>query len=157
MKKRFGILIFIMVLLCGMTLVFAANPGSDTDPLISKSYIDNVLMPQIYSYIDKAVAGGSTSQPTGETSVFEVVNIKAGQRLICGKGTELILRMGSGTVIASMRGGIADVTAGVDLGSGDAIPSNHLLIVPLSDGRGLQFDDSGDAIVMVKGSYSIEN
>lgn len=156
MKKRIGILLLAVVLLSGMTLVFAANPGSDEDPLISKSYIDNVLMPQIYSYIDKAVGSSGTDRPTGETSAFEVVNISPGQRLTAGAGTELILRMGSGTIIGSMRGGISDTTDGVDLADGTPIPPNHLLIVPLADGRGLQLDNNGDAIVMVKGSYTLE-
>lgn len=156
MKKRIGILLLVVVLLSGMTLAFAANPGSDEDPLISKSYIDSVLMPQLYSYIDKAVGSGNSNQPTGESSTFEVVNIRPGQKLIAGAGTELILRMGSGTIIGSMRGGLADTTDGQDLVDGTPIPSNHLLIVPLADGRGLQLDQSSDAIVMVKGSYTLE-
>ncbi len=157
MKKRVGIILFAAAMLCAVTMVFAADPGSDTDPLISKSYIDNVLLPKIYSYIDKAVGGAGTGQPSGGSPVFEVVNVRAGQKITCAKGTELILRMGSGKIIGSMRGGLADITAGVDLADGTAIPSNHMLIVPLADGRGLQMDKSGDAIVMIKGGYEIED
>ena len=69
----------------------------------------------------------------GQSEKFEVVNVGAGKKVIAGEGTEMILRMGSGTVIESMRGGIADTTEGADLADGTAVPSNHLLIVPLAD------------------------
>ena len=44
MKKRIFAIISACALLLGVVgFVFAAEPGSDGDPLISKSYIDNVL------------------------------------------------------------------------------------------------------------------
>ena len=144
------------VVLGSIGLAFAADPGSDGDPLISKSYIDSVVLPQIYSYIDSAVAGLKPSVGTVQTDKFEVVNVGAGKQVIAGAGTELILRMGSGSIIGSARGGIADTTDGTDLQNGSAIPANHLLIVPLGDGRGMQISSGGDAIVMIKGSYEIK-
>ena len=145
-----------VVMITGMTVVFAADPGSDADPLISKSYIDNVLLPSIHNYINNAIAALSGGeQPIGQASnTFEVVTVHSGNRIICGKGTEFIVRMGNGSIIASERGGIADVTSGVDLGNGHTAPLNHLLIVPLDDGRGIQVG-GGDMILMIKGGYTV--
>lgn len=155
MKKRIAALCAAgIVAVCGVGLAFAADPGSDGDPLISKSYIDNVLLPKIYSYIDGAVSGSGPSDPQGQSEKFEVVNVGAGKKVIAGEGTEMILRMGSGTVIGSMRGGIADTTEGADLADGTAVPSNHLLIVPLADGRGVNV--AAEAIFMIKGTYEIQ-
>lgn len=135
--------------LAAVSIIAAANPGSDSDPLISKSYIDEVLMPKIESMIGNS--GGSTNSGT---AVFEVVSLSAGQTLFCEAGCEMIIRMGNANIVATAKGGIADVTAGVDLPNAASAPSNHLLIVPVGDGRGLLA--LNDMLVMVKGQYSIK-
>ncbi len=138
--------IFMSICLPGL----AADPGSSDDPLITLSYINDVLMPQVKSYVESKLGSGGT----GTSSVFEVVNLKKGQTVIAGKSTEFILRMGSASIVATQKGGISDVTAGIDLQNGSQMPSNHLLIVPLDDGRGLTMQTDG--IVMIRGSYSIK-
>ena len=85
---------------------------------------------------------------------FKVVEVAKGKKVICEAGTELILRMGKATVIATKKGGLANVTGGYDLADGDNVPSNSLLIVPLSDGRGVYAEI--DAILMIKGNYTLE-
>lgn len=156
-KKRIAAICGVCILALGAAgFVFAADPGSDDDPLISKSYIDSVVLPKIYSYIDSAVAKLEPSDSQGASDVFEVVNVEAGKTVIASAGTEMILRMGSASVIGSARGGISDVTGGEDLADKAGVPSNHLLIVPLDDGRGVTVGNEGDAILMIKGSYEIK-
>ena len=134
-------LMFLSICLPGM----AADPGSNDDPLVTLSYINDVLMPQVKSYVD------SKSQNNGG---FEIVNVKAGQTVIASASTEMILRMGSAQIVATQKGGVADVTQGIDLQNGAVMPSNHLLIIPLDDGRGAQM--LSDGIIMIKGSYSLK-
>lgn len=155
MKKRIlAICIAVAVTLCGLGFVLAAEPGSSDDPLISKSYLEDVFLPQIYAYIDNVISKVTPGQNAGDK--FEVVDVKAGKQVIAGAGTEMILRMGKGSVIASSRGGLSDVTDGFDLGDDVSVPANHLLITPLGDGRGIQISNDGDAILMIKGSYEIK-
>ena len=116
---------------------FAAEPGTDGDPLITKSYIDSV----VYPYID------STTQ-------FKVVDVPANKSVICSAGTELILRMGNCSVIGTQKGGVSDVTMGFDLADGIVVQGNHHLICPLDDGRGLK--TSTTCLVMIKGNYKIK-
>ena len=143
---------------CALATVVLAEPGASDDPLISKSYIENQLMPQIKQYIESRLAevgngsGGGAAAVTADK--FNVVNASAGQQIICSAGTELILRMGSASVIATEKGGIADTTDGFDLADGAFMPSNHLLIVPVSDGRGVCA--TTDIIVMIKGGYTVK-
>jgi hypothetical protein len=134
-------LMFLSICLPGL----AADPGSTEDPLVTLSYINDVLMPQVKSYVD------SKSQASGG---FEIVNVKAGQTVIAGASTEMILRMGNAQIVATQKGGVADVTQGIDLQNGAVMPSNHLLIVPLDDGRGAQM--LSDGIIMIKGNYTVK-
>lgn len=146
MKKKWMIgLAAVLVFVLAAAIVIAANPGTEADPLISKSYIETVLKPELYAYIEQEANQG-----------FTVVNVDAGKTVVCDAGTELILRMGQATVIGSDRGGLADVTQGVDLANGTAVPPNHMLIVPLDDGRGVRIDKTTDAILMIKGGYKIK-
>lgn len=129
-----------------------ANPGSESDPLISQSYVTTTLMPEIEKMIKEEIAASGGNVSSSES--FRVISLSAGQKMICESGTELILRMGSATIIATQKGGIADTTSGFDLANGAAMPSNHLLIVPLDDGRGISANN--DVLVMVKGGYEIK-
>ncbi len=126
----------------GIGHIFAA-PGDVGDPVITLSYIESVLMPTLSKQIEQTV-----------TPSFEVVDVGAGKTVICEAGTELILRKGSATVLSTEKGGLANVTSGIDLPNGAALPANSLVIVPRSDGRGVIAKD--DLILMIKGKYSIE-
>ncbi len=146
MKKKWMVAIgAVLTFVLATAIVLAANPGTEADPLVSKSYIESVLKPEIYAYIDQQANRG-----------FTVVDVKAGKTVIGEAGTEMILRMGQATVIGSARGGLADVTQGADLADATQVPSNHMLIVPLGDGRGVKIDKTTDAILMIKGSYKIQ-
>ena len=155
MKKFVEILV---VCLVGLSVIAFADAGSSNDPLISLSYIENTLKPQLEKYIDSKIGSMDNSYGGGSVSSsgdkFTVVNLKKGNRLICEAGSELILRMGQAVIIATPKGGLADTTAGYDLPDGTLMPPNHLLIVPVADGRGMLA--TSDGIVMVKGGYSIE-
>ena len=155
MKKNIlivSLIVTTLILLGGICYVTASEPATESDPIITKSYIDKVVLPDVYEYIDEKTAQSTTS----EASAFQVVTVGAGKTVVGEAGTEFILRMGKGSIVGSVRGGISDVTAGADLTDGTEIPSNHLLIVPLSDGRGLKINSTNDALVMIKGAYTIK-
>ncbi len=137
------------VLMCANGV--SANPGSADDPLITLSYVNDVLIPQIKSYVDTH----SGLQAAISNGVYNVVNVSKGQIIVGGQSCHMIMRTGSGSAIAGVGGGIADVTGGTDLKTGTPIPLNHELIFPLDDGRGIKMET--DAIVMVKGIYSVRN
>ena len=135
-KNRIFLTVLALTLLVAVVVASAAEPGSAEDPLISKSYVDSTLLP----YINKV-------------SSFTVVNLSSGNTLIGEAGCEIILRMGSATVIATQKGGLCDTTIGGDWPNGSVVPANHNLIVPLADGRGIKANS--DVIVMVKGTYAL--
>ena len=151
---KVGLILVLCLTAVGGFAVFS-EPGGTDDPVVSKSYIVEKVVPELKAYVDERLgiaAGDSTV--TARPDSFVVVNLSAGQSVICEAGTEMILRMGAGTIIATQKGGLADTTAGYDLANGTKVPSNHLLIVPVADGRGMIATQ--EAIVMIKGGYTIK-
>lgn len=145
--KKFGISAVLACALIGAAIPSFAN---GEDPLISLSYLNQRL-----EAIEAKIKEGGQRSGTGATSsALELVNLEAGDELIVAQGTQMILRSGSCSVIASELGGLSDITDGVDLKQGTLAPANHMFIAPRSDGRGLSAEKK--AIVMVSGSYHIK-
>jgi hypothetical protein len=112
----------------------SAEPGSESDPVVTKSYVDKQL----------AAVGG----------VFTPVEITAGKRLIGGAGAEIILRSGEAVIVSGGSNGVSDLTGGSDLPAGAPVSPNHLLLVPRDDGRGLAAHS--DLWVMVRGPHTVQ-
>lgn len=148
-KKTF-IVLGAATLLFGSTVVFS-EPGAEDDPLVTLSYVTRSIE-QIKTYIDTKIDGLSGSG-TDSSNELVVVNVSNGQFLIGNSGTEIILRAGKATAVVSDLGGLTDITAGVDLGKNTVIPTNHLLIIPRDDGRGVYC--VSDAVFMVRGEYTV--
>ncbi len=149
-----GVIAILCLGILGGLAVFS-EPGGTDDPVVTKSYIVDKVIPDIKAYIDERFGiAASEGVVTARPDSFLVVNVSAGKKVICEAGAEMILRMGSGTIIATAKGGLADVTDGYDLSNGTKMPSNHQLVVPVADGRGFLADT--DVIVMIKGGYTIQ-
>ena len=95
-----------------------------------------------------------TPSQTAEAPKFEVIKVEAGQSVIGAASTEIILRSGTATAIAGASGGVSDVTEGVDLSQDTDVTKNHLLIIPVDDGRGICCTST--CYVMVKGDYTLK-
>jgi len=104
------------------------EPGSPADPLVSKSYVD-------------------------QWTTFRIVTVPAGQVILGDAGTEMVLRGGQATVVTTPQGGVLNVSVGVDMQVGEAVPPNTLVVIPRSDGRG--FRAVTDLILMVKGQATV--
>ena len=160
-KMKRGTKLLVMCVVLSLCMVVAggiavfSEPGGTDDPVVTKSYIVDKVIPDIKAYIDERFGiAASEGVVTSRPDCFTVVNVSAGNKLICEAGTELILRMGKGTIIATQKGGLADTTIGYDLANGTNMLSNHHLIVPVADGRG--FKAETDVIVLVKGGYTVK-
>ena len=149
MSKRLKVLVILMAVAIFFIFTLGARadvvePGSENDPLVTKSYVDKALF-NLKQHVDSR-SGGSAS--------FEIVYLEQGQQLIGDRGTEIILRSGIGTVVDTGNGGLADITEGKDITNGENVLQNHLLIVPRDDGRGVKAVNS-NVILLVKGGYTL--
>lgn len=166
MKK---VIVYVLGAALVLTLVsatYAVDGGDINDPLVTQSYVDSKI-DEVKTYFEGKIGTLNTNldsvksdlakiQTQTPSSTFEIVSLKNGQQLVCGAGTEIILRAGYATAIGSDLGGLSDTTGGIDIVNGKDIPRNHLLIIPRDDGRGLQTKAPNNTIVMVKGSYKIQ-
>jgi len=147
-----------------------ATPGTPTDPLVSRSYVDTRIaeLEETITALTRIIADMQVSGADFPTHVpvppdtnwgqgtnrelFEVIRVESGSTLIGGASTEIILRAGQATVVAG-ENGLVNVTSGQDIANGQTVPLNNLLIVPVADGRGLRFSTA--AYIMVKGDFTI--
>ncbi|MGI5838067.1 MAG: hypothetical protein ACOX8W_00165 [bacterium] len=135
-QTRKAAVIFLLMMLMGGGGFFlgqsakaaGTEPGSEADPLVARSYVDQ--------YVG-----------------LRVVSVPAGQRLTAGVGTEIIIRDGKAAAVAGTGGGLSDLTAAKDLKAGEVLALNHLLLVPREDGRG--FAAVSDVTALVRGQYEV--
>jgi hypothetical protein len=114
---------------------------------VSSETLEVVEIYATYAALEKA---GKKVVSTGSSKVF------VGTKIIAEAGTEIILRgtNGATTAIASNLGGLSNVTNGSDIRNGENIPANHLLLIPRSDGRGINV--SNYAIFIIRGNYTVQ-
>ncbi len=176
--KKHYIFIVLSILVAAIVLdassISFGQPGGSEDPLVTFSYVEKRIE-QLKYYIEEKLGGGNTSNvdiqrllQDNETlkkqvsqlmmnssgGGLEIVELRNGQRLVCGAGTEIILRSGSAKAIVSELGGLSDLTGGKDLQSNEAISLNHLILIPRDDGRGAYVEKY--AVFMVRGYYEVK-
>ncbi len=146
----------LLLALATSTIVSGADPGSTSDPLVTKSYVDAKIN-DLIALINSNATGngnGNTNTETSTDAQYKVVAVPKGSTILGGEGTELILRSGKGTIVSTTSNGLVNMTTGVDALNGTEVPKNNLMIVPRQDGRGIKITADG-ANVMVRGYYEI--
>lgn len=139
----------VIAVVIGSVAVYAATTaGTDSDPVVTKSYVDNAIA--------GIKSGGNTPDNTGSDSEdgFQIIELKAGQQLTGYQDTQLVVRSGSVRAVIPGENGLSDLTDGSDITVNNvSVRANHLILVPRSDGRGIKART--DSFVMVKGAYTI--
>lgn len=150
------------------TVAYAANAGSQTDPLVTLSYLNGTYTTQVKAMVDQAVterrvemeqslrsvlAGGGGTTSNGN-SVFTVVTLTQGQTLVGDVGCEIMLRVGTASCSSGDSVGLVDTTAGSVLAGGQPLAVNHLYMVTIST-RSVAAT-SGTVKVLARGPYSIQ-
>lgn len=174
MYKFSFLLVLLLVISIGFNIATAVTvgvePGSEQDPLISKSYVDDIMASntaevailkqqleeqkqQLEEQKQQMVELKMQLQSVSSEG-FVVLTLEAGQTLLPGGGTELILRSGKATGVSGQNGdNLADVTSAKDLVKGASVVINHLLISSRDDGRGIKA--SIKCYLLVRGLYKI--
>lgn len=201
-----GIFASAVLLTGGLMVAFADREGTADDPLIAKSYLDEVFTPQIMQIVDEAVAeiengylgeiqtlidaytrkidekvkalnaqaGGIASNaefvellnqkiadklagvsvtPSGISETFKVITLQSGQRVTCGVGCEVMLRIGSAKAVGSVNPAMIDIALSTELNNGASLSTNHLYLVTIK-GNGFQAA-ANNTKLLIRGTYSI--
>ena len=163
-KIRLGA--FALTVLClGTGVALAAGAGSEDDPLITLSYLNETVLPKLLQdteanaalrqtelteQFNQAVAqggGGSSS------ASYTVVTLNSGQRMTLDVGSEVMLRVGSASAGAAVNPALVDITTGGNLNSGEGLVQNHLYLATMTD----HYITAGGSTVkvLVRGGYTI--
>jgi hypothetical protein len=135
------------------------TPGSTEDPIVTKSYVDQKIAELL-----KQESGGNVGNPeSGDKSgnagsnALEVVTVPFGKKIMVNAGGELVVRVGKAVAYSPDPNGLSDLTAGTDIPTGKAVPTNHLILFP-RDGRGVEPDPNqkNGLTVLVRGGYKLE-
>ena len=162
-----------------LVAVAAGQQGSQADPLITLSYLQQQITPEILSQVDEKItaredelekklsavaeqyakqvedmlSGESASEPSSDgTSVYQVVNLSAGQVLTGEAACEFLLRSGTALCVSDSSPGLIDMSDGSTLANGGALKANHLYLGTI-EGRGIKASTA--VTVMVRGGYTI--
>lgn len=154
--------------LAGVALA-AGQQGTQADPLVTLSYLNDKATPAIMAQVDAKLtqraadlaaqlkkiadgAGQSGQAPGAQASAFTVVTLTQGQTLTAKVGCEILLRAGSASCVSESAPGLIDMTGGSTLGGGGALVQNHLYLCT-ADGRGVK---AGTAVtLLVRGGYTV--
>ena len=125
------LLLAVAVLAGGLGAYAAGTAGTQGDPLISMSYLDDVLAPSIRSaYTSRIESEARELEESVQNSLadaagaFEAVSLAEGEGTPCPAGTQLLFRSGTAAATAAL----TDLTTGETLAAGSALAANHLYL-----------------------------
>ncbi len=136
--------------LAGVALAAGAGQGSQTDPLVTLSYVTKAvdeMEERLAQRIDFRAQELSGQLEEGKaTTAFMAVEVQMGQTLLLNSGTQLIFRTGQ----ATCTDGLTDLTDG-SIPWGDMV-ANHLYIATT---EGQSVTVSVTSLFLIQGGYSI--
>ena len=165
MKKSSKVSIVILLLLAMLTICVSADGeySSKDDPLVSLSYVNDVLGPEIMAQVMAKVEAEYvkiSDVSTLSAGQYTYLTLSKGQTLMAQSCCELIVLDGSASAVItsafniSAGAGISDLTAGKVAINGTVVANNSYLIIPKADGRGITVT-SDSANILVRGEYNI--
>ena len=145
-----------LALICGFFLLHISNVAG------AASIYDTTYIDAKEAEIKKLITDSDNElkakiEKVEKSIIFEVIELQAGQTVICGASTELIVRTKNAVttyIPDTAQGGISNLISGTDLWKDTIVPANQLLLVPRDDGRGIKAISR--AFVMIKGQYTIK-
>ncbi len=168
----FGALVLTCVVMVGAFSASAAG-GDQQDPLITLSYLTQVLTPQLMETVDERITERETqlnekideaiddysdqvskklAQSGATSTTFAAVSLNQGQTLKPAAGSEILLISGEAVVSAGDAPGLLDSTTGSNLEVDGALQASHLYVVA-QDGATVQANAATQ--LLVRGVYAV--
>ena len=160
---KIGASILICVMLLSVFAFSLVSYSDGSDPLVTLSYLTDVLMPQFKKDVLMEVAktdgssGSDSTQTSGANGTYTLLELENGTKLYTNSVLEFIVRHGSDVAVISPfdEQGIADITNGIEYLDGDTVTHNAYCLIPRgSDGRGIEVLND-KSYILVRGEYYI--
>lgn len=148
--RRLACAFLVMGTIAGVALAVGTQ-GSQSDPLVTLSYLNEVAVPDILKQVDEKIDARTDElmgQGQGIGAAFATVEAAAGKSLSLSSGSQFLVR--SGTVSSS--DALLDLTSGTTWGGVGGLSANHLY---MAVGEGQKITVSSAAILMVQGKYTL--
>ncbi len=153
-----------VALIVGVTALAVNSYGTKSDPLISLSYLNNTLTPNLKNEFQQSVDASKTAliqyidaqiaaSGAGGGDSYQVITLSKGQKIVGKVGCEIILRIGTAECAAASTPGLVNATTGSTIDSGKALEKNNVYVVSIAD-NGIKATAS-TVKVLVRGSYTI--
>lgn len=156
--KKWQIIVLVVAvaaLSAGIGAYAATNYGTQSDPLITLSYLNDTLSPSLRGDFDSQLGAAMeqlernfTADIAGATGTFKVVTLTTGETLSASAGCEILYRSGSAAAV----GTLVDVSAGSSVSGGASLTANHLYMAS-AQGDGVKA--SGSVTLLARGTYTI--
>jgi len=155
--------------LLGTGAVLAAG-GSESDPLVTLSYLEQTALPQIVAQVEARTAPRQielkkdlqaqidqykreAGQSGSGSASYVLVSLTSGQTMSLDVGCELLLRVGTARVDANTSPALIDLSTGGTINGGSSLTRNHLYMATISDRTVTA--TAGDVKLLVRGGYSV--
>ena len=173
LKRRAIPALLALTLLLGTGAAMASG-GSKTDPLVTLSYLEDTVIPEILDllYDETRVANKELKNDLADqikeyekemeslvsgtvtgSETYTLVTLTGGQTLALDVGCELMLRVGTATVNAATNPALIDVTTGDSINGGASLVKNHLYMATIPDRT---LTPTADTVkLLVRGGYTV--
>jgi len=177
-KKKLIIAVSVLAavaLIAGLTTLAATTYGTKSDPLVTLSYINTTVTPNINAALEDSIAASekslaasfdakisdfekdiaqSSDGASAASDTFTLVTLSNGQTLTCSVGTELLLRTGSAVSNGASSPRLINETDATSItSSGKALEKNNMYMVTIQS-NGIKAT-ANNTRVLVCGTYTI--
>lgn len=173
LKRRALPALLALTLLLGTGAAMASG-GSKSDPLVTLSYLEDTVIPEILDALSdetKSVTRELKGDLADQIEAYEkemetivsgtvtgsetyvLVTLTKGQTMALDVGCEMMLRVGTATVKAATNPALIDVTTGETLNAGASLMKNHLYMSTIPDRT---LTPTADTVkLLVRGGYTV--
>ena len=146
---RLACLVLVAGTIAGVAIA-VGEQGAEIDPLVTLSYLNEVVTPDILLKVDEKVEARANQLEekilAGGGATFATVEASAGKTLTLTAGSQVILRFGTAST-----NGLLDSTDGI--ATEGVLSANHLYI---ATGESQLVLVSTDATFLVQGRYTVQ-
>jgi len=157
MKKKTWIITVVTIaavaLLAGVAVYAASSYGSKDDPLVAKSYVEDVLQPELEEKLSEELSDALGELRSGSGD-FTVLKLRSGQTVTGEVGCQILPRLGTVQAMGASSPALVDTTAGTSVAAGTALTANHLYMVSIA-GNGVTVT-ADSTYVLVSGGYTVK-
>ncbi len=161
-----GVLVAV-ALVSGLTTMAVTNYGSQSDPLVTLSYLNETVTPAITNQINAAIdakvaelerafseAASATGPAPQQEPGFSVLTLSKDQTVVCEVGTEIMPRIGAVVSYGPDSPRLVDETDGSAVSAAGAkLAANHMYMVTIR-GNGVTAT-ANNTKILIRGTYTV--